>query len=56
MMKRSDYRYPIRASSSDRLKKLKCDEMQGHLFSKPVPAEQVPALLARGESAKVMDH
>ena len=31
------------------LRLLKCDEMQGYLFSKPVPAEQVPALLARGE-------
>jgi len=30
----------------DLLKRLKCDEMQGYLFSKPVPAEQVPALLA----------
>jgi EAL domain-containing protein (putative c-di-GMP-specific phosphodiesterase class I) len=30
------------------LRLLKCDEMQGYLFSKPVPAEQVPALLARG--------
>jgi len=30
------------------LRLLKCDEYQGYLFSKPVPAEQVPALLARG--------
>jgi len=29
------------------LRLLKCDEFQGYLFSKPVPAEQVPALLAR---------
>ena len=36
----------------DRLKQLKCDEMQGYLFSKPVPAEQVPALLARGEDKR----
>ncbi|MBI1988370.1 MAG: EAL domain-containing protein [Betaproteobacteria bacterium] len=34
------------------LRLLKCDEFQGYLFSKPVPAEQVPALLARsGKSA-----
>ncbi|MEK7875434.1 MAG: GGDEF domain-containing phosphodiesterase, partial [Pseudomonadota bacterium] len=31
------------------LRLLKCDEFQGYLFSKPVPAEQVPALLARGD-------
>ncbi len=31
------------------LRLLKCDEMQGYLFSKPVPAEQVPALIARGD-------
>ncbi len=37
----------------DLLKRLKCDEMQGFLFSKPVPAEQVPALLARGEKSAV---
>ena len=29
------------------LRLLKCDEMQGYLFSKPVSAEQVPALLKR---------
>jgi len=29
------------------LQLLKCDEFQGYLFSKPVPAEQVPALLKR---------
>ena len=29
------------------LQLLKCDEFQGYLFSKPVPAEQVPALLTR---------
>ena len=29
------------------LRLLRCDEFQGYLFSKPVPAEQVPALLAR---------
>ena len=33
------------------LQLLKCDEFQGYLFSKPVPAEQVPALLARGGKA-----
>jgi EAL domain-containing protein (putative c-di-GMP-specific phosphodiesterase class I) len=30
-----------------------CDEMQGYLFSKPVPAEQVPALLERALAAGV---
>jgi len=29
------------------LKLLNCDEMQGCLFSKPIPAEQFEALLAR---------
>ena len=29
------------------LQLLKCNEFQGYLFSKPVPAEQVPALLKR---------
>ena len=29
------------------LKLLNCDEMQGYLFSKPIPAEQLEALLAR---------
>ena len=29
------------------LRLLKCDQIQGYLFSKPVPAEQVPALLAK---------
>ena len=30
------------------LRLLKCDEIQGFLFSKPVPAAQVPLLLERG--------
>ena len=35
------------------LRLLKCDQFQGYLFSKPVPAEQVPALLAeRGQTTK----
>ena len=29
------------------LQLLKCDQYQGYLFSKPVPAEQIPALLAK---------
>jgi len=29
------------------LRLLKCDQFQGYLFSKPVPAEQGPALLSR---------
>jgi len=32
------------------LQLLKCDQFQGYLFSKPVPADQVPALLARTTS------
>lgn len=34
------------------LRLLKCDEMQGYLLSKPVPAEHVAALLARGEAKR----
>ena len=35
------------------LRLLRCDEFQGYLFSKPVPADQVPALLAeRGQTTK----
>jgi EAL domain-containing protein (putative c-di-GMP-specific phosphodiesterase class I) len=30
------------------LRLLRCDEMQGYLFSKPVPAEQLTALLKAG--------
>jgi EAL domain-containing protein (putative c-di-GMP-specific phosphodiesterase class I) len=30
------------------LRLLRCDEMQGYLFSKPVPAEQLVALLKAG--------
>ncbi|MBI4189825.1 MAG: EAL domain-containing protein, partial [Betaproteobacteria bacterium] len=33
------------------LRLLKCDEIQGYLYSKPVPAEQVPALLERAGRA-----
>ncbi len=29
------------------LRLLRCDQFQGYLFSKPVPAEQIPALLAK---------
>ncbi len=29
------------------LRLLRCDEYQGYLFSKPVPADQVPALLVK---------
>jgi EAL domain-containing protein (putative c-di-GMP-specific phosphodiesterase class I) len=28
------------------LRRRECDELQGYLFSKPVPAEQIPPLLA----------
>jgi len=38
------------------LRLLRCDEFQGYLFSKPVPADQVPALLARGNRRKGTDH
>ena len=30
------------------LRLVKCDEMQGFLFSKPIPADEVAALLAGG--------
>jgi len=33
------------------LRLLKCDEMQGYLFSKPVPAEQIEAMLGKLKSA-----
>ena len=36
------------AEQSKLLRLLKCDEIQGFLFSKPVPAAQVPLLLERG--------
>ena len=34
-------------AQSTTLKNLSCDEMQGYLVSKPVPPEDVPALIAR---------
>jgi EAL domain-containing protein (putative c-di-GMP-specific phosphodiesterase class I) len=34
------------------LRLLRCNEFQGYLFSKPVPAEQVPALLARSDGKR----
>lgn len=30
------------------LRSLKCDEIQGYLFSKPLPAEEATKLLAEG--------
>jgi EAL domain-containing protein (putative c-di-GMP-specific phosphodiesterase class I) len=30
------------------LKRLKCDTAQGYLFSRPVPAEQIPELVLNG--------
>ena len=30
------------------LRLLRCDEMQGYLFSKPLPFDQMTALLAQG--------
>jgi EAL domain-containing protein (putative c-di-GMP-specific phosphodiesterase class I) len=31
----------------DALRKLECDEVQGYFFSKPVPKEQIDALLKK---------
>ena len=35
------------------LLKLGCDEMQGYLFSPPVPPAEVPGLLSREQSAAI---
>jgi diguanylate cyclase (GGDEF)-like protein/PAS domain S-box-containing protein len=37
----------------DFLRKQGCDEMQGYLFSKPLPVEQVTALLMKGRKSRV---
>jgi diguanylate cyclase (GGDEF)-like protein/PAS domain S-box-containing protein len=34
------------------LRLLKCDEMQGFLFSKPLPSQEIQAFLCRGEDSK----
>jgi EAL domain-containing protein (putative c-di-GMP-specific phosphodiesterase class I) len=34
------------------LRLLKCDEMQGFLFSKPLPSQEIQAFLSRGEDSK----
>lgn len=34
----------------DYLRKMKCDEVQGYLFSQPVPAEKMTQLLQNNES------
>ncbi len=36
------------------LKEHKCDEMQGFLFSKPVPAEEFEKILARGSRPQAL--
>jgi EAL domain-containing protein (putative c-di-GMP-specific phosphodiesterase class I) len=37
----------------DFLRKQGCDEMQGYYFSKPLPVDQVTALLLQGRKASV---
>ena len=37
----------------DYLRKMKCDEMQGYLFSRPVPAAEMTRLLQSGESLEL---
>jgi EAL domain-containing protein (putative c-di-GMP-specific phosphodiesterase class I) len=37
----------------DFLRKEGCDEMQGYFFSKPLPVEQVTALLLKGRKPPV---
>jgi EAL domain-containing protein (putative c-di-GMP-specific phosphodiesterase class I) len=37
----------------DFLRKEGCDEMQGYFFSKPLPVEQVTALLLKGVKTRV---
>ena len=38
----------------DYLREIKCDEVQGYLFSRPVPAEEMTQLLKNGESASLV--
>ena len=35
------------------LKQRRCDEMQGYLFSKPVPAEKLEEILVQGKRLQV---
>jgi EAL domain-containing protein (putative c-di-GMP-specific phosphodiesterase class I) len=38
----------------DFLQAQECDEIQGYYFSKPVPADHIPALLAAGAFQKIV--
>jgi EAL domain-containing protein (putative c-di-GMP-specific phosphodiesterase class I) len=38
------------ATQLARLREMGCDEIQGYLFSRPVPAEEMTHLLQSGES------
>lgn len=38
-------------AQADILKALSCDQLQGYLFGRPVPADQIAALFGRAESA-----
>jgi EAL domain-containing protein (putative c-di-GMP-specific phosphodiesterase class I) len=35
-------------AQADFLRRLRCDQVQGYLYSRPVPAAQIPALLRDG--------
>ena len=37
------------------LRLLRCDEMQGYLFSRPVPFDQMSALLTQGTRGQILD-
>lgn len=38
-----------------RLRKMKCDEAQGYLFSRPIPVDEMTRLLQSGESVNLME-